>query len=77
MIEVKKVLSYKQTGKLCTCELYADSKDDWTPEEGDPVINNISPGYELDAGSYCYTAAGDIGILDSEGTMNWIGEEEE
>lgn len=68
-----KNIAYDSVNKLVRCELYADAKTDW--EEETITIIGLSPGYDLWAGSWCYTAAGDLGILDSDGVWNWLGEE--
>lgn len=68
------IISQDLVAKTVVARLFADAKEDVT--DGMTVIDMPS-GYTLDAESYVITAAGDIGILDSEGTWHWVGEDEE
>lgn len=87
MINIKRIESYEQTAKKVTAVIFADDKTDWDPvieNEGEeneetiyPTIYGLPMGYELDAGSWCYTKTGVIGILDSEGNWNWSDDEGE
>ena len=71
------ILAMDMKNKTVVAKLFADTKEDVTTDiitgelEGKPV------GYTLDFESYAITSAGDIGILDSNETWNWVGEEEE
>lgn len=68
-----KHVDYDQVHKLVRCKLFADAKTDW--EEESIVIEDMPVGYDLWAGSMCATASGDLGILDSEGVWNWLGDD--
>ena len=68
------IISQDLVAKTVVARLFADAKEDVT--DGMTVID-MPTGYTLDAESYVITAAGDIGILDSNETWNWVGEEEE
>ena len=56
------------------CTLFADTKEEVT---GTLDIVGLPAGVEPDTGSALITAAGDVALLDSEGTWNFIGEEEQ
>ena len=60
--------------KNVVAELRADSKEDITD---DMRVIGMPSSYNLQFGSYVCTKAGDIGILGSDGTWSWVGEEEE
>ena len=68
------IISQDLVAKTVVARLFADAKEDVT--DGMTVID-MPTGYTLDAESYVITAAGDIGILDSNETWNWVGDEEE
>lgn len=72
MIEYIETIKCHQSEKTIIAYLIADAKTDW---QEDPLeIVDIPVGYELAMGSYCVTAAGDLGILDSDGVWNWLGD---
>lgn len=52
-------------------QLFADSKEDVTAEAVAEVV-----GREVQMGSSCITADGDIAFLKSDGTWNWVGGDE-
>ena len=73
MIEYIETIKCNQSEKTIIAYLIADAKTDWG---SDPLeIKDMPVGYELAMGSYCVTAAGDLGILDSEGVWNWLGDD--
>lgn len=60
--------------KNVVAHLFASTKEDI----GDDMhVQRLPSNYELVAGSYVITAAGDIGQLDFDGTWHWVGEEME
>lgn len=65
-----KVLDYNSnfTGKS-VCTLFADTKEEVT---ANMVIVNLPDGVVPDSGSALITAAGEIALLDSEGTWNFL-----
>lgn len=67
------IISQDLVAKTVVARLFADAKEDVT--DGMTVID-MPTGYTLDAESYVITAAGDIGILDSNETWHWVGEED-
>lgn len=66
-----KAIRYDQTNKLIRTVFYADAATDWEEEEF--TIVDMPTGYEIWAGSWCYTADGNLGIFDSTGVWNWLG----
>lgn len=69
-----KVLDYKPNLTPKTvCMLFADTKEEVT---GTLTIGGLPEGTTPDTGSALITAKGDVAFLDSEGTWNWVGEEE-
>ena len=68
------IISQDLVAKTVVARLFADAKEDITD---DMTVIDLPEGYTLDTESYVITAAGDIGILDSTGTWNWVGDEEE
>ena len=57
---------------LTICTLFADTKEEVT---GDFDIIGLPANMRPDAGSILLTASGDVALLDSEGTWNFIGDE--
>ena len=69
-----KVLDYNANlSPKTVCTLFADTKEEVT---GTLTIVGLPNYMEPDAGSILLTAKGDVALLDSEGTWNFIGEEE-
>ncbi len=66
---VKVINVSKKSGNKITASIIADTKEEVTSE--------MEFGEEtLDFGSVAITVSGDVALLDSEGSWNWIGEEE-
>jgi hypothetical protein len=68
-----KVVNIKREQEKAIIVAFADSKSDVT--SGMEVIG-LPEGTEIAWGSSILTADGDVGLLDSEGTWHWVGEEE-
>lgn len=69
-----KVLDYNANlSPKTVCTLFADTKEEVT---GTLTIVGLPDYMTPDAGSILITAKGDVALLDSEGTWNFIGEEE-
>ena len=68
-----KVLDYNANlSPKTVCTLFADTKEEVT---GTLTIVGLPDYMSPDAGSILLTAAGDVALLDSEGTWNFIGDE--
>lgn len=66
---VKVINVSKKSGNKITASIIADTKEE--------VTSDMEFGEEtLDFGSVAITVSGDVALLDSEGSWNWIGEEE-
>lgn len=66
---VKVINVSKKSGNKITASIIADTKED--------VTSDMEFGEEtLDFGSVAITVSGEVALLDSEGSWNWIGEEE-
>lgn len=59
--------------KNVVAEFRADAKTDITDEMR---VIGMPSSYNLQFGSYVCTAAGEVGILQSDGTWSWVGEDE-
>lgn len=59
--------------KNVVAHLFASTKEDISDEM---QVQGLPGNYELVAGSYVITAAGDIGLLDFDDTWHWVGEED-
>ena len=69
-----KVLDYNSNlSPKTVCTLFADTKEEVT---GTLTIVGLPDYMTPDAGSILITAKGDVALLDSEDTWNFIGEEE-
>ena len=69
-----KVLDYNANlSPKTVCTLFADTKEEVT---GTLTIVGLPNYMQPDAGSILLTAKGDVALLDSEGTWNFIGDEE-
>lgn len=71
MIEYVRTIKCHQSDKSIMAELVADAAADFSEETVE--IADMPKGYDLALGSYCVTALGELGILDSTGTWNWLG----
>lgn len=60
--------------KKAHVDLFADTKEEVT---SDMTVDQIPEGYEIELGSSCITAAGDLGFMKSTGSWQWVGEGEE
>lgn len=70
MIEVLKVLDYKQEEHKARCILGADELSELSGES--VTIEGMPVGYELDFFSRCLDKTGAVAILDSTGTWNTV-----
>lgn len=77
MVRVKEMTMKKQNAngvwQVEAC-LISDTKD----EVGEGMsVSGLPSNSELILGSYVITATGSLGIIDSEGTWHWVGEDED
>ena len=54
--------------KSCMVSLFADAKTDLSNSD----IPMVPEGYDVEFGSSCLTADGDLAFMKSNGTWNWI-----
>lgn len=77
MIRVKEMTMKKQNANgvwQVEAGLIADTKE----EVGEGMsVSGLPSNSELILGSYVITATGSLGIIDSEGTWHWVGEDED
>lgn len=67
-VVIKSITRQSEETKTMDAVLYADAKTDVS------TGMTFFDGYVLEAGSTCYTKDGDVGIVDSTGAFNWIGD---
>ena len=72
MVKVQEIHSTEVEGTY-KVQLFADTKD----EVADATIVGLPTGSDIAMGSSILTAAGEIAFMKSDGTWNWVGEEEE
>lgn len=69
-----KALSWTKKGQnLYAIEAFADTKAE--VDAGDPIVG-IPDSYEIEMGSSVMTANGEIAFRKSDGTWNWVGNNE-
>ena len=71
MIIVQEIKTNEQT-KKAVISAFADTKD----EVASGTFVGLPEGYGIDFGSSVLTANGEIAFMKSDGTWNWLGEEE-
>ena len=60
--------------EVALVELMADTKAEVTAN-GDTYVPGMPKGRKIAFGSYCLTVDGEVGIIDSEGTWHWVGDD--
>ena len=68
-VKVTKI-SLNPDTKKATVDLFSDTKGEMSEVTTDDIIG-FPKGYEIDFGSSVFTAASDLGFMQSDGSWNW------
>lgn len=69
-VKVTKLISVDEQTKKATVDLFSDTKAEMETTTPDDIIG-FPKGYTIDFGSSVFTAASQLGYMQSDGTWNW------